>query len=90
VSAVDPARRLEIRARLAAEIARELDVPAEAVEAAMRAAYAERLDEAAAAGAISAEAAAALLEAYDEGTTSLRLFTRLLRERLSEDGPDDA
>lgn len=60
-------RFLEFRGDLATDLAAQLDVPAEDVEAAFRAVVAERLDEAVESGDLDRERADELLAAYDEG-----------------------
>lgn len=60
-------RFLEFRGDLATDLAAQLDVPAEDVEAAFRAVVAQRLDEAVESGDLDRERADELLAAYDEG-----------------------
>lgn len=60
-------RVLAFRSELAADLAEQLGLPVEEVEAAFRGVVAQRLDDAVAAGDLTQERADELLEAYDAG-----------------------
>lgn len=82
----DAERVREVRGELAADLAAELDLPADDVEAGFRGVIAQRLDEAVDDGQIDRERADAALEAYDDGDLLLAFHAFMGDDRGGPDG----